>query len=769
MQPPKSFTAALLTFVMVSLTGTTLAQRRTSRPGPTPAAPVVQPLTFDNLLSIDSYKVYVEVRNVGQLVSSSSFNEMLEPVFKLAAPPQEFKTAIKWLATHAEAVTSSRIMVATWPTAKGLPDVLVAVEFDTEEEASKFEPRLREILPKVLPAAKPSPSRSPSPQVTPGDASATSQPASTEAIPNFHLSRSGSLVFVASAPLTVKNLRPRNSKALNEDQAFRIAYGRFTSESLFAFVNIKALEIEERERREKADAEAKKTVSEIAVGIPPEDLPDVASPTDPAQQIPTPEVLEAVVEPKPSPTPPDPVAIAMTQVMAAFFGTFIETKWPEAIGIAGNLDAGSLDLKALLVSSQGEKIAAIPFFPALVTGPAIVPESPSILPADTELFVTMSLDLPQVYSVISQAVSHFVTPTVAGEPTADAEQQSPFAFIENKAGIKLQADLLPLLGNEVVFSMPVGPNSAPPTSSPSAGTPGEVENQARRQPGLSPTIALSLRDKEGMRRLLPKLIDALGFKGASAFAQVERREDTEVVTYANVLSYALIGNFLLISQEVTNINHVVDSYLKRETLSSDISFRNSMRWQPRHVQGQVYISPVLMESYKRWANEPNSLISDQTRSFLISLAVTSEPVTYSLSNEGTGPLHQLRIPKNLLLMAVAGVSGESNEPPEIANERAVLGTLYYLVHLESSAMSEKGSYLSLDELVAQHKITREQLVAKGYHIEVTLVGNGFEVVAVPVEYGKTGKMSYFVNESGVIRAGDHGGGRATLADRPVQD
>ena len=88
MQPPKSFTAALLTFVMVSLTGTTLAQRRTSRPGPTPAAPVVQPLTFDNLLSIDSYKVYVEVRNVGQLVSSSSFNEMLEPVLKLAAPPQ---------------------------------------------------------------------------------------------------------------------------------------------------------------------------------------------------------------------------------------------------------------------------------------------------------------------------------------------------------------------------------------------------------------------------------------------------------------------------------------------------------------------------------------------------------------------------------------------------------------------------------------------------------------------------------------------------------
>jgi len=39
---------------------------------------------------------------------------------------------------------------------------------------------------------------------------------------------------------------------------------------------------------------------------------------------------------------------------------------------------------------------------------------------------------------------------------------------------------------------------------------------------------------------------------------------------------------------------------------------------------------------------------------------------------------------------------------------------------------------------------------------------------VPVEYGKTGKLSFFVDESKVLRGGDHGGGPATVADKPLQ-
>jgi hypothetical protein len=470
--------------------------------------------------------------------------------------------------------------------------------------------------------------------------------------------------------------------------------------------------------------------------------------------------------------PPEPMSIALSQLTSALFsGLGGEPKWPEGIGAALTLDAGSFDVRALLVSSQAEKPCAIPFLPLLASGPLLIPESPSILPADTDLFVTMSLDIPQIFAAIAKSGAPAEGENVSGQPTEASQPSSPFAFFENKLGIKFEKDLLPLLGDEVAFSMPVeeldaGPPTPAASPNPNPSPSGPQAYSAAQM--MSPVFAISLRDKEGMRSLLPKLIDGFGIKGASTVAATERREDTEIVSYANVFSYAFIGNFLVISPDVKNMRHVVDSYLKRETLSSDINFRNFTRWQPRQLQGQVYVSPSLMESYKKWANEPTSVISEQMREFLTRLTVSAEPITYSLSNEGTGPLHQLRIPKNLVVMAVAGMSAETNVTPLMMNERVTVGALYTIAHAEVTAKSEKGSYLPLEELVSQKAISREQLEAHGYKVYVNLTGDSFEVVAVPLEYGKTGKLSYFVNETMIMRAGDHGGGPATVADRPAQ-
>jgi len=386
----------------------------------------------------------------------------------------------------------------------------------------------------------------------------------------------------------------------------------------------------------------------------------------------------------------------------------------------------------------------------------------------------MSLDLPKVYADFLTPRMTMTKPGVFVETSTLAEPvESPFAFIEKKLGAKLNEVLIPLLGNEVVFSMPLTATAnATPSPTPTASgdsssvTPTLTGTAASNTP--SPTLAFAVRDKEGMRALLPKLIDALGFKGASGLAQTQKREDTEIVSYANVLSYAFIGNFLVVSPDPKNINHVVDSYLKHETLSSDISFKNFTRWQPRQLQGQVYVSPALMESYGKWANEPSAFISEQTREFLTRFAVVAEPVTYSLSNEGNGPLHQIRVPKNLLLMAVAGLSGETNVPPEMQNERVAMGNLIAIAVAEARIKKEKGSYTTLEELISQQAVNREVLDGHGYKFFVTIAGESFEAVAVPIEYGKTGRASFFINESSVLRAGDHGGAPATIADKPIQ-
>ena len=177
-----------------------------------------------------------------------------------------------------------------------------------------------------------------------------------------------------------------------------------------------------------------------------------------------------------------------------------------------------------------------------------------------------------------------------------------------------------------------------------------------------------------------------------------------------------------------------------------------------------------MDSYRSWANDSTALISDATREFLLRLGPTSEPVTYALSNDGVGPLHELHVPKNLVLMAVAGISAEANQSPLMRNESMARAALSITAMSEARYRADqgKGSYATLDQLVAQGMLSKDMLENYGYKIELTVSGDKFEATAVPTEYGNTGKLSYFVDQTAIVRGGDHGGGPATAADRPVQ-
>ena len=273
-----------------------------------------------------------------------------------------------------------------------------------------------------------------------------------------------------------------------------------------------------------------------------------------------------------------------------------------------------------------------------------------------------------------------------------------------------------------------------------------------------------------MRALMPRLVDALGFKGASSLAQTERREDTELISYVNLFSYAFVGNFLVLSSDPAAVRHVVDTYLKHETLASEIQFKNYTRWQPRPLQGELYISPALMESYKFLFEQPTTQISEQTRAFLTRLTTMPQPITYSLSNEGNGPLHEVHLPKNLVMMAVVGISGEANPPATLRNERMAIGVMYMIAQTEEQYKADKGagSYGTMEQLVEAELISKEFIEGSGYRFELTVAGDKFEVSAVPLEYGKTGNLSFFIDNTRVLRGGDRNGASATSSDPPIQ-
>jgi len=763
--------AALL--LLTTLTATTLAQQKRQTPAkPQPkaaVAPTPAP-TFDTLIPAESYALYGEVRGVGRLIRSNALNDTLEPILKLAGPPKEFKTIVKWLDAHADEVMTSRLLVAAWPSVKDVPETIVAIEFASAEEAAKFAAPLNEILPKVLPEPVAEPSTEPSGE---------NPKATTPPKPNYYLQQAGSLILLTPQPLTLKKLKPAGGKPFAEDINFRVARNRFNSEPIFVFIDFKAIERQEEEQRqryeeanrqaaeqlkkEQAAAEEVSKNSDEQTGLEPTDEEKAIAEAEEralVQAVQSPEEVKETAA-------PDPVSAALSMLASSFFSG--ESKWPEGIALALAFENDSFDIHALLVNQPGEKSDAVPFMPMLIPGPAFVPESPNILPADTELFVTMSLDLPQIYSAMSRPRPN--TTFYSSQGNLKTVHEAPFAAIEKQLKINLKDDLLPLLGSEFALRLPLtGLNLIGLPGAPTP-KPETKENSTNQQPSASagPVLLISLKDKEGVRALLPKLIDSLGFKGASAFAQTERKEDTEMVSYANLFSYAFIGDFLVLSGEPATTRQIVDSYLKRETLAGDSQFKNFTRWQPRPSQGQLYISPALMEGYKSWAEQPGTRVSDETRAFLTRLTTVAQPITYSLSNEGFGPLHELHLPRNLVLMAVAGVSGGLNPPPELRNEGMTKSLMYSIAHAEEQYKKDKGagSYGTLEQLIAAQMVSKDMIESCGYKFDMTVTGDKFEVFAVPLEYGKTGIMSFYIDQTRVLRGADRTGASAISSDPPI--
>lgn len=778
-----------------------LAQRRQTapkRPAAAVSAPARKPTprpapTFDTLLAANSYRIYAEVRSVGQLIRSPAVTDLLEPIIKLGSPPNEFNTILRWLNAQADALAASRMMVASWAGRPKLPAVLIAIEFSSAEEAQKFDPKLRGFIPTLLPTPTPTPSPAP---IVPGQKPAPAPipsplPDTEPALPSYHIKQTGSLLLLSDKPFELKDLTPRGSTLLSEDSNFATARNRFASESLFLYVDVKSIEKEEEDQMKKyEEAEKQRQIEAANRPTPEEPLIDheaemamlaaqvpSSSPENPPAAVVTVEAPppaasdSATIEGNPRSSPE--AEAMMFSLSTLFFGG--QSKWPEAVGAAVAFEGDSYVLRTLIVNSADNKSIAIPFVPQLVSGPALVPESPGVFPADTELFIAMSLDYQQAYDGMlkAAAAASEMSRRYGGRRASMAPPtESPFEAYEKKLGIKIKDDLFPLLGNEIALALlktsaPIEDNAAQPPQ-PGGDSNAKKNSAPPKVADPSPVIAIAIKDRDAVRRLIPKIIESFGFKGANLLAQTEKRDDTEIVSYAGAFSYAFVGNFLIVSPDPAATRRTVNSFLERQTLSSDNHFRNSIRWQPRQLLGQVYLASDLVERYYplTLSGSPGN---DRMREYLSRLNPVLDPVSYSLTNDGLGPLHELHVPKNLLTLLVAGLSKDASESPLQTNENITKSVLRTLVTAEATfqATQEDGRYGSLEELTSAGLIDKHML-SYGYKVDLVVSGNSFAVTAVPLEYGKTGLLSYFIDESGVLRAADHGGGASTIADPPVQ-
>jgi hypothetical protein len=121
-------------------------------------------------------------------------------------------------------------------------------------------------------------------------------------------------------------------------------------------------------------------------------------------------------------------------------------------------------------------------------------------------------------------------------------------------------------------------------------------------------------------------------------------------------------------------------------------------------------------------------------------------------------------------MFVAAISGEMNPPAPLQNERTAMGMMYLIVYSEQQYKTKKGAgaYGTIEDLIAADLYNKEMAEKSGYRFELTVNGDKFEATAVPLEYGKSGTLSLFVDQTGVLRGGDRNGAPATASDPPIQ-
>src|SRR4030095_13364949 len=100
-----------------------------------------------------------------------------------------------------------------------------------------------------------------------------------------------------------------------------------------------------------------------------------------------------------------------------------------------------------------------------------------------------------------------------------------------------------------------------------------------------------------------------------------------------------------------------------------------------------------------------------------------------------------------------------------ANEASTISTLRTIANAEATYQSMHGNFGDLDALAAEHLIDSGVTLGPryGYRFAATERRNParYEVTAVPESYGSSGTRSFFLDETGVIRAAAHHGSEAT--------
>lgn len=478
------------------------------------------------------------------------------------------------------------------------------------------------------------------------------------------------------------------------------------------------------------------------------------------------------------PTPPPPPAdsgpsngmqifdMMMNTIFSGMSSQQVESY--ESIGLGLAFEGDTFAVRALFLSSPGAQVAAIPFLPFLVSGPPISLAAANYMPSDAEIFVSGSLDIPRIFGEFYPALGN-VSPSQGGPKTASGARgrrrqpevsntfEARVAAFEKKRRVKIREELLPAVGNEVALALPARAFSG-------QGAPAAPE-QATAQ--IGPMLVISIQNKPLLRPHIPAVLELFDIIKPGEKVAIEKRGEIEINRYASA-SFALVDDFLIAAQDVRDVRRALDARSRGETLGASKEFRDYARWQPRHLLNQLHVSSSIMKGVLDDARKAAAKGDDRTKDFFAQLNFAPEPISYAASMEVLGAQHEIRLPKNLIVTLIASMLVSANQSIVPRNEMNAKSMLSMVNAFQEMHYMEHGRYATPEELKKVGPDIEASSESSGYRFELVVGGGKYHATATPIEYGKTGRLSFYTDETGVVREGDHGGGRASAQDKAVE-
>ena len=777
-------------------------------------APVEVEQKFDELISDDSFAIYGEVRSLSQLMRSEDVTELLGTLGKFAGEvPAEMNQFLMFVGENSEALSDATVIFAGMPARPEIPNALAALRLPTIEEARRFEPRLKKYL-----STLPEWMTTQTPQTgTPNGGKRTAKRSAkrTSTPQRFVIKRHGNLLFASEKPFTLRGLKSENATPLAKDTHFQQARARLSSEQFFLYLNIGLLSQSTRLLGERHEAQMRTSgeandsqvnISEMnraGVVVSPttgenrgtaDSETTLFPPGERVVQLGDAEMsdaekkaaLEADIElealkteevDSASPTEDGAAegggmkagADSSGMIWQAFFGGMFggASQWPEAVGVGLALNGRDLLLRTLVIDEAGKQSPLIPFLPVLTRGPATISEAAGIAPADTELFVALSLDVPRMYEEIVERVSETQNLTAQEKSkgqTTIANNNTPtmaarIAAIEEKYKFRMKEDFLATLGNEVALSTSL--------SYLGISTVGGRRSRASEEKAAPDFVALvALKDKDAFKTMLPKVAEAMGMKVLFDMAKTEKQNDIEIITSVG-FAYAYVNNFLVFSTSPAAVRRVVENYSNGKTLAAGEGFRDPTAWQPREKVAQVFVASSMMENLIASAKKQLAQGDAEEKNTSATLAFDPAAITYAVSDDGIGLMHELRLPKNLLKLMAVMTAAEMKQAPIKGKESMAIFSLTRIFAAQEAHKKGKGNYAATLEELQTDRLGEELERNQDYKFEMSVSGSKLEITATPIQYGTSGKRSFFIDESGTLHGADHAGQRATVADEEV--